>query len=300
MSIDKVASLPTSSVDLAGARAGGVPRAAAIALATQEIANTTAFGSVSAPRAAPARGPTVSYDGLSLPLPAAALLGGAASRGSALDLRPSILAAYGLREGAEMPLIRLVGQRLPPQAVIREAVAALREGAAEKGASLTRYLQSIERVATDDLPSRNGEDATYALRGSLAAEAENGEPRVYDLYLTRVDARHWEAAVFNRQDAAPPGGFPYAAPPISVDRLTIDPTSGQVLASVACHIPVARRAPQHLAITGDSLLRFLLVGIVALAATVISVVLMSHGAGALGVLVLVASGALVYKFSVAP
>ncbi|CFX54778.1 Flagellar hook protein FlgE [Candidatus Filomicrobium marinum] len=81
-------------------------------------------------------------------------------------------------------------------------------------------------VAAGSLPSDNVAGSTFTHTSSLKAYDSVGREVILDVYYTKTAANQWEVAVFDRDDAAPGGGFPYAAGPLSTQTLTFDPTTG--------------------------------------------------------------------------
>lgn len=77
-------------------------------------------------------------------------------------------------------------------------------------------------VAPADLPSTNSATATYTAKSSLVTYDRLGKEVVLDIYYTKTAAGEWEVAVYDKADAAPGGGFPYASGPLSTETLTFD------------------------------------------------------------------------------
>jgi flagellar hook protein FlgE len=90
-----------------------------------------------------------------------------------------------------------------------------------------------------DLPSLNGAGAEYTAKTSLVSYDNLGNEVILDVYYTKTADNTWEVSVFNQADAAPGGGFPYAAtfaPPVT---LTFDPTTGALATGSADSIDLA-------------------------------------------------------------
>jgi hypothetical protein len=233
MSVDKVSRLPNSPVDSLGPRSGGAhptPPNLAHPGGAQFVATSAA---IARPGAAQAALNAISFDNLSLPLPASATLDNDVARAtkSAAD---AVSTTYARESAQNAAIARLVGGRLPADTIMREVAAALRENAAERGEPPRRFVEDAAVVEDARLPSRNSDDARFTMLTSLRALDEQGEAKTFDLYVTRTGARQWEAVVYQRDEAPP--GFPYAAAPISVDRVVIDPATAQILACVASQI----------------------------------------------------------------
>lgn len=163
------------------------------------------------------------YRNLALPLGAAD--GGTELAGMSGSAGESPLAAaYGPSESALAGLPRLIGSRLPTKAVVGEAQAALRARAEAQGQTPAEFLDSAAVVPGAKLPSRNAPDAEATLRASLLARDGERETTTIDIYLTKTGSFSFEAVAYDRDFAAPAGGFPYSAPPLAFDRLVFDPT----------------------------------------------------------------------------
>lgn len=151
-----------------------------------------------------------------------------------------LIAAYGPSEASLAGLPRLVGNRLPVQTVVREAQAALRERDAAQGATPAEFLDSAPIVAGARLPSGNAPDAEATLRASLLARDGEKGAAALDIYLTKTGPSSFEAVAYDRDFAAPAGGFPYAAPPLSFDRILFDPAFQALVAVAAGQTPMKR------------------------------------------------------------
>lgn len=227
MSVDKIAPLPNSPVDPLALRTGGpavfpppAPPPPPAAAKPEQTASAQ----------------SVSFDSLSLPLPITIAHDGEAPPAGAIG------ASYA-RETMDASLARLVGGRLPTEAVAREVANLLRDTAAELDMPLARFIDGAAVVNGARLPAHNRAAARFTLQTSLLAVDDDGETRAFDLYLSRASARQWEAAVF-RRDEATSLGFPYPAAPINIDRVVIDPATGQILACVASQLAAREFAPE--------------------------------------------------------
>jgi hypothetical protein len=193
-----------------------------------------------APAAAPAEGSPspgpglrdalpAGYRNLNLPVAAAeARAQMAASRSDAM-----LTAAYGPNAATLATLPRLVGDRLPARAIAREAQAAALARAEAHGESLSAFLDAAPIVASTRRPSRNGADAEATLRLSLLARDGAHDTATLDVYLAKTGPGAFEAVTYDRDFAAPSGGFPYGAPPLSIDRLLFDPVAQAIVAAAA-------------------------------------------------------------------
>jgi hypothetical protein len=180
------------------------------------------------------------YRNLNLPVAAAearAQMVASAARGDAM-----LAAAYGPNAAALAALPRLVGDRLPVRTIAREAETAARARAEAHGETLSAFLDSAPIVADARRPSRNGADAEATLRLSLLARDGAHETATLDVYLAKTGPGAFEAVAYDRDFAAPAGGFPYGAAPLSVDRLLFDPVA-QAIVAAAVGAPRALAVP---------------------------------------------------------
>lgn len=144
-----------------------------------------------------------------------------------------LLAAYGPNAAELAALPRLVGARLPTRSLLRELQAAALARAEARGETLREFLDAAPIVAEMKRPSRNAADAETTLRLSLLARDGGRDTATLDVYLAKTGPRAFEAAVYDRDFAASSGSFPYSAPPMSVDRLLLDPTAAALIAAAA-------------------------------------------------------------------
>jgi hypothetical protein len=201
----------------------------------------------------------------------------------------SLLAAYGPNAAELAALPRLVGARLPTRTLLRETQAAALARAEARGESLREFLDAAPIVAEMKRPSRNAADAEATLRLSLLARDGGRDTTTLDIYLAKTGPRVFEAVVYDRDYAANSGGFPYSAPPMSMDRLLLDPTAAALVAAAAGVAPPTafaagkeRRSPITIAIAITLACGTLLGVAVALAAErpVAALVLAGVGLGA--------------------
>lgn len=161
------------------------------------------------------------YDSLVLPLP----------DGAAADVPTSRISASYRTEAARELIEPLIDGRLPEPLIRREVETLLRRLAD------ARRIDETDETAPERLPSRNAADAHFDVKGRLAPTEEDGKIRLFDLYLTRIGPRQWEAAVFERDPSRASQTFPRPTPPVETHRLLFDPTTGLVLACVAQKLP---------------------------------------------------------------
>lgn len=216
MSIEKIAPLSHSPVDALTARPGAP-------IPVTPHPTSVAAGSLPAFEAGT---PANFFDSISLPLPAYAQ-----QNDEPTPAHP--LGATYARESALANVAQLVSGRLPPTAIALEVAAMLRNAANDHEISIMHLIADTEAIKPNLMPSRNAAESRFSLFAPLLAYGDEGETTPLDIFLTRINARQWEAAVFRRPiDLAEPG-FPYSEPPIDLYRLVIDPSTGQILASVA-------------------------------------------------------------------
>lgn len=169
------------------------------------------------------------YDSLALPLPE-----------SAADAPTMRAGAPYYMEAVRGPIETLVAGRLPEALIRREVVTLMRRVAAAREMDVAQLIESAEATAPERLPSVNADDAHFTFKGRLSATDEDGKLKLFDLYLTRIGARQWEAATFERDPSRASQIFPRPMPPVDVHRLLVDPATGLVLACVAQAAPAAR------------------------------------------------------------
>lgn len=78
-------------------------------------------------------------------------------------------------------------------------------------------------VAAGDLPSANGASAQYTAKSSLVVYDTQGNQKTLDVYFTSTGPDSWEVSVFDRDDAATSGSFPYANGPLGTTTLNFNP-----------------------------------------------------------------------------
>ncbi|MBG0809624.1 hypothetical protein IY145_09555 [Methylosinus sp. H3A] len=152
------------------------------------------------------------------------------------------LSAYGPSAAALSGLPRLVGERVPLRIVVREAQAAARSAAEARGESTEEFLENAAIVPRSRLPSRNADDAAPTIRAALLVRDGERDTATIDIYLTKTGPGAFEATTYDRDFAATSGGFPYSAPPLSVDRINFDPAY-QAIISVVAGQPRRRSGP---------------------------------------------------------
>ncbi|BBU60691.1 hypothetical protein MSC49_06260 [Methylosinus sp. C49] len=165
---------------------------------------------------------------------------GAESDGPLAGENAPLRSAYGPSAAALSGLPRLIGERIPPRIVIREAQTALRAAAEARGETVREFLDAAETVPRARLPSRNSAEAAPTIRAALLVRDGERDTATIDLYVTKTGPGAVEAAAYDRDFASPSGGFPYAAPPLFIDRINFDPAYQAVVSAVAS--PPRRRS----------------------------------------------------------
>ena len=94
-------------------------------------------------------------------------------------------------------------------------------------------------IPAANLPSANTAGSQFTQKLSLVTYDNLGGKIRLDAYLTNTGANTWEASVFNSADAAPGGGFPYGAGPLTTQNLAFDPTTGGFAAASPTSLSVA-------------------------------------------------------------
>lgn len=225
---------PISALTSRSAGVQAPARVAAVAPKTNEVeaASGSSGAAVAAQRPALDAGARdalpAGYRNLALPVEAAGA--DLPSEGARAGSSP-LMAAYGPGEAALAALPRLVGNRPGVQAVLREAQAALKAQAEARGETPAEFLDAAPIIASAKLPSRNAPDAEATLRASLLARDGERDTAALDIYLAKTGPSSFEAVTYDRDFAAPAGGFPYAAAPLSQDRILFDPAAEAILAA---------------------------------------------------------------------
>lgn len=111
-------------------------------------------------------------------------------------------------------------------------------------ASLWANLPSNSAIVpAADLPSANVATSTYSAKTSLVVFDNLGNEVTLDLYYSKATETaadsDWEVTIFNAADAAPGGGFPYGAGPLSTQTVTFDTTTGNLTGASPTSINVA-------------------------------------------------------------
>lgn len=96
----------------------------------------------------------------------------------------------------------------------------------------TNVPESATIVAPADLPSANVATSTYSAKTSVVVYDNLGNELTLDVYYSKTTETaadsEWEVAIFNSEDAAAGGGFPYGSAALSTQTLTFDMTTGEL------------------------------------------------------------------------
>lgn len=122
--------------------------------------------------------------------------------------------------------------------VVNLADLSLRAVPSTEGKFRVNLPSNAAEVAAGDLPSTNSATAQYTAKTSLVAYDNLGNEVLLDVYSAKTAAETWEIAVFNKADADPSGGFPYASGPLATETLSFDGATGQLLDTSASRIDV--------------------------------------------------------------
>ena len=109
-------------------------------------------------------------------------------------------------------------------------------------------------IAAADLPSANAATAQYSAKTSLVVHDNLGGEKLLDFYFSKTGANTWEVAVFDQEQAAAGGPFPYGSGPLATFTLQFDGTTGKLVspASGTLSIPVPDGQTMTLDITGST------------------------------------------------
>jgi hypothetical protein len=237
MSVDKVSPLPSSAMDPAGSKNGGYSRA---------VLGPRINGAPESARVTPAHPVTAQNSGALSPGQSLTPAYDATTTLVAISLEAEVAAASRLTNAggalASMAYDAARAQQpnhpgslatiLPHDVLKRFTFAALRENSIAQGKPIIDALQSMAVADPSRLPSQNAAKAQYGLHTSFVADDNFGNPAILDLFITRTAFGAWEVAAFDRQNASQGGGFPFAAPPLVVDRLVKDLSTEQIVSSI--------------------------------------------------------------------
>lgn len=115
-------------------------------------------------------------------------------------------------------------------------------------ANLDSNAEALVAPATP--PSANAATTAFDAMSSLVAYDNLGNTVILDVYFAKTGPNAWEATVFNRADAPPGGGFPYAAGPLDTIALAFDPANGRVTGAPFLNVAVPGGQPLALDLGG--------------------------------------------------
>lgn len=244
MSVDKVSPLSSSPVDSVGTRSGGHSRTTP---SLEKMAPDLTRALSSSPMMSEEPDSVASgefgsgYYNLSSSALAAISIGNdqpipLGSSGGALASN-----AYAASRAPQRNGSALVAARLPQETVARLTLAAIKENATAQDKPIIHALQALIVADTASLPSQNEANAQPGLQTSFVVNDKFGSQTTLDFYLTRTGLNDWEVVAYDRRDASTSGGFPYSSPPLLVDRIVIDPATGQIVASIAGQLLFTRQ-----------------------------------------------------------
>lgn len=105
---------------------------------------------------------------------------------------------------------------------------ALQATPSDSGNLYVNLPSTATAIAPLDAASNNNPTSQYTAKTSIVTYGNLGEEITLDIYYTKTADHTWEVTVFNRADAGPNGGFPYASGPITTETLGFDATTGQL------------------------------------------------------------------------
>jgi flagellar hook protein FlgE len=121
-------------------------------------------------------------------------------------------------------------QELTPEEV-RTSTLGLRADPSTEGSLQVNLPATAASIAAADLPASNAPSAQYTAKSSLIGYDNLGSEVTFDVYFAKSGANAWEASVYDRAAAAPGGGFPYAAGPLTSAALAFDGATGAFTAA---------------------------------------------------------------------
>ena len=120
------------------------------------------------------------------------------------------------------------GGELSPVDLASEA---LRAKQSTEGRMILNLDEAAPIPPPAERPSANAANAAPSAQTSLLTYGAQGEEKLLDFHFTRTAEDEYEVVVFDREEAADPGPFPYAAGPLATTTLTFDPVEGTLLPS---------------------------------------------------------------------
>jgi flagellar hook protein FlgE len=105
---------------------------------------------------------------------------------------------------------------------------ALQANPSDEGTFYVNLPADAGVIAAADLPSTNAAGAEFTAKTSLVTFANLGREVTLDIYSAKTATNTWEVTVYDRAEASPSGGFPYASGPLATTTLTFDGATGQL------------------------------------------------------------------------
>lgn len=110
-------------------------------------------------------------------------------------------------------------------------------------ASFTANLPSEAAITpAGALPSANLAGAQVVGKSSIVAYDNLGTPVTLDIYFNKTADNAWEASIYNKADAGPGGGFPYASGPLKTSPVVFSPANGTILSGADIDISIPNGA----------------------------------------------------------
>ena len=109
---------------------------------------------------------------------------------------------------------------------VQISISSLSPAAATTTATLSGNIDSTSPVVTGDTPADNKADSSFTGFTQVTAFDSQGSPITLNVYMTKTSDNTYQMAVYNAADAAPGGGFPFSAGPLTTSTLNFDATTG--------------------------------------------------------------------------
>jgi flagellar hook protein FlgE len=138
--------------------------------------------------------------------------------------------------------------------VVNLSTIAMVANASTEGAFNVNLPLNTAAVAPGVLPSDNVALSEYTAMTSITSYDNVGNELTLDIYSTNLGGNSWEITVFNQADAAPGGGFPYAAAALATETLMFDSINGQLAGAspTSLTVPIPNGANLQLDMSGSS------------------------------------------------
>jgi len=130
---------------------------------------------------------------------------------------------------------------------------ALEVSATTEGRIVLNLPSSASAVAAIDLPSKNQATSVASARSSIVTYGKLGEEKTLDLHFARTTtAGQWEVSVYDADDRAAGGGFPYSSPALTSATIAFDANGELNAAGSTLSLVVPGGDPMTLNLTGST------------------------------------------------